>query len=129
MIRIGNLLADDYTCGDPRLEGLCDLEADRIGSRDDSSVKRVGPPASSSSRKGPEGVRDHENERLVIVSCGADNFELTCGKRNTDKFRTYTGLAKGAYLDKDKKAHVDFSDLDVRDQFMERFKSCCPDFC
>lgn len=85
MFRIDPFLADGYMGGDPRLEELLtengvgdsDLDADHIGGRDDSPAKRVGFPASSGSHKDPESVRDHRNERIVIVSRGAHNFELT----------------------------------------------------
>lgn len=138
MIRIDHLMAGDNTGGGRCLEELLlncgvsdrDLEAGYIGDRDDSPAKRVDFPASTSSHKGPRSVRDHQNERIVIVSCGAHNFELTCAaKRNKAKFRTYVGLTQGADPDKDKTIHVDLSDPDIKDQFMETFQSCYPDLC
>lgn len=62
------------------------------------------------------------------MSCGARNVEFTyAATRNREKFRAYVGLMKGADPDKDYIVHVDFSDPDAREQFMESFKGCYPD--
>lgn len=124
MIQIDHLLAGDYMGGAPRLEerfldsGVSDsdLEIECFDGRDDSPVKRVGLPASSSGHKDKQSVRDHQNQRISIVSCGARNFGLThAAKRNKEEFRTYVWLTQGADLHRDKNVHVDFSDPGIKD--------------
>lgn len=115
MIRIGHLLAGDYTGGDPCLEELLtdngvsgsDLEG-YIDDRCDSQAARLGFPASSSSHKGPEIVRDHQNGPgslpRVQIPCWLPprdhvrRSEVRCSKRESLTHRLEQGTAASHQL-------------------------------
>lgn len=108
MIRTDHLESGDYAGGDPHLEELLldcgvndsDLAVEHSGGMDDSTSEHAGSPASSSSHKEEQSLRErvrcHQGERIITASSGAHNFELSyAAKRNRAGVQGVRGFNKG----------------------------------